>query len=90
MNCRIDVVDSDAVRTVRVAGRLTASQASDLLAACLPAPATLCVDLTDLSSIDPVGTEVLRRVRDEGARLTGVPRYIQFTLDVRAARARRH
>ena len=74
------MADEGGVRVVRVAGRLTDAHASALLAACAGSPGPLRVDLSDLSSVDTVAAEVLRRLRDEGAEFAGVPRYILFTL----------
>ena len=88
VHCCIEIVDQDGTRVVRVAGRLADLNVSDLLVACSEARGTLRVDLTDVSSVDVVATEVLRRVRDAGAQLQGVPRYIQFALNASAPRSR--
>ena len=81
MECRIQVQDHDAVRTVTVAGRLGGVHVPDLLVACGEVSAMLRVDLSDVVSTDPIAVEALRRLEDSGAQLVGVPMYIQFKLD---------
>jgi hypothetical protein len=81
MECRIQVVEQRAVRTVTVAGQLAHAHVADLLVACGEISPTLRVDLTDVLSIDPIAVDALGRIRDAGAQLVGVPGYIQFKLD---------
>ena len=88
MDCRIQVVQEGDLRIVRVAGRLEDAQVPDLLAACYEADRAVQVDLTDVISIDTIAVEALHRVRDAGARLVGVPKYIQLKLDTLASRSR--
>lgn len=88
MDCRIQVVQEGDLRIVRVAGRLEDAQVPDLLAACYEADRAVQVDLTDVISIDTIAVEALHRVGDTGARLVGVPKYIQLKLDTLAARPR--
>jgi hypothetical protein len=78
-------VDAGGVRTITIAGRLTAELVPELLGACGEA-AALRVELTDLLSVDPIAADALRRIRDRGAEFVGVPRYIQFTLDAVSSR----
>lgn len=80
MSCRIDVLEELGVRVVRVQGRLTGAHAADLLAVCLEAPRSPRVDLSGLSSADSIAVEALRRLQSDGIELTGVPRYLEFTL----------
>jgi hypothetical protein len=79
VDCWIGVAQEVDRCVVRLAGRLSAAEVPDLLAACESRPLEL--DLTDLVSADPAGIEALRRVRGAGATLVGVPGYIQLTLD---------
>lgn len=81
MECRIQVQNHDAVRTVIVAGQLGGVHIPDLLVACGDVSATLRVDLTDVVSTDPIAVEALCRLRASGAQLVGVPVYIQLKLD---------
>jgi hypothetical protein len=78
--CWIGVVQEIDRRIVRVAGRLTEACAPELLLAC-NANGSVEVDLSDIMSVDPIGVEVLRRIRRGGAQLVGVPAYIQMKLD---------
>lgn len=80
VDCRIQVRDEGEVRVVVIAGRLMNEHVPGLLTACGRA-ATLRVDLTDVLSVDPIAADALRRLRDDGAQLTGVPTYIQLKLD---------
>ena len=81
VHCCIRVLQEDDLRVVRVAGRLEEAHIPDLLMACTEATGPLRVDLTDLLSADAIAVEGLRRLRDAGPQLVGVPRYIQFTLE---------
>ena len=81
MDCRIHVVDEHGVRTVSVAGRLADVHIPDLLVACGEVSTALHVDLTDMLSADVIAVEALRRMRDGGAQLVGVPKYIQLKFD---------
>jgi hypothetical protein len=88
VDCRIQVSEQHAVRTVSIAGRLTDAQVPDLLTACAQTATTLRVDLTDLLSADTIAVETLRRIRDDGAELVGVLPYIQLKVDSLAPRPR--
>jgi hypothetical protein len=81
MECRIQVLDERGVRTVHVAGQLGHAHVPDLLVACGKVWAILRIDLRDVLSADLMAVEALRRLRDGGARLEGVPRYIQLKLE---------
>jgi len=87
VDCRIQVRDEDGVRVVTIAGRLMNEHVPGLLTACGEAPA-LRLDLTDVLSVDPIAADALRRIRDGGAQLTGVPPYIQLKLDSIAPKPR--
>ena len=80
VDCRIQVHDEAGVQVVTIAGRLMNDHVPGLLTAC-GQPARLRLDLTDVLSVDAIAAEALRRLRDSGAQLTGVPTYIQLKLD---------
>jgi hypothetical protein len=80
VDCRIQVMDEGDVRVVTIAGRLMHDHVPGLLTACGRAT-LLRLDLTDVLSVDPIAADALRRLRDSGAQLTGVPTYIQLKLD---------
>ena len=81
MECRIEVCDQRSVRTVSVAGQLAGAHVPDLLEACGSISPALQVDLTHVVSIDAIALDALHRIRGAGARLVGVPGYIQLKLD---------
>lgn len=83
VDCWIGVEQETDRRIVRLAGRLGVAQVPELLRAC-GAPGNLQLDLTDLVSADVAGLEALQRARARGARLVGVPGYIQLKLDTPA------
>jgi hypothetical protein len=66
-------------RTVLVAGRLEEAHIPDLLRACAAA-APVCLDLTDVLSADRVAVDALRRLRNDGVRLLGLPKYLEFQI----------
>jgi hypothetical protein len=88
MDCRIQICQEGDLRIVRVAGRLEGAQVPDFLAACYEADSAVQVDLIEVVSVDAIAVEAFRRVRDAGARLVGVPKYIQLKLDMLAPRSR--
>ena len=81
MECRIEVRDDRSVRTITVAGQLADAHIPDLLVACGALSAALRVDLHDVLSADAIAIDALRRIRESGAQLVGVPGYIQMKLD---------
>jgi len=66
--------------TVHLAGRLAEAQVCELRRVCVEAVGRLRLDLTDLVSLDTVGVDVLRRLRDDGAALVGVAEYLKHKL----------
>ena len=80
MDCRIQVSEVAGTKVVTIAGRLMSDHIPGLLTAC-GQPSTLRLDLTDVLSVDAIAADALRRLRDSGAQLTGVPTYIQLKLD---------
>ena len=54
--------------TVYLAGRLAEAQVCELRRVCAEATGRLRLDLTDLVSLDAVGVDMLRRLRDDGRR----------------------
>lgn len=76
------------MRSVSIAGCLADVHVPDLMIACGEISAALRVDLTDVVSTDVIALEALRRIRDDGAQLIGVPKYIQIKLDSLAPRPR--
>jgi hypothetical protein len=81
MECRIEVRDDNPVRTITVAGQLADAHIPDLLVACGAISTALRVDLHDVLSADAIAIDALRRIRESGGQLVGVPGYIQMKLD---------
>jgi ABC-type transporter Mla MlaB component len=80
VDCWIGVVEGSDRPIVRLAGRLSVAQVSELLRLWADvAPVEL--DLTDLVSADSGGIEALRRIRDAGTSLVGAPGYIRLRID---------
>ena len=52
----------------------------ELRRVCAEATGWLRLDLTDLVSLDAVGVDVLRRLRDDGAAIVGVAEYLKQKL----------
>ena len=90
MECRIEIAHEQGGLLVRLAGRLGGAQVPDLLQACAAARGLVRLDLIDLVSADTVGMEALRRLREKGADLIGVPEYIQLKLETMTREAALH
>ena len=80
VECRIRVVQVADGCTVYLAGRLAEAQVCELRRVCAEATGWLRLDLTDLVSLDAVGVDVLRRLRDDGAAIVGVAEYLKQKL----------
>jgi anti-anti-sigma regulatory factor len=80
MDCRIQVTQTEAGLTVRLAGRLDAPHVCELLRVCADTSNPLWLDLAHLRSIDLAGVHALRRLRSEGVNLIGADRCIRRKL----------
>ena len=80
VECRIRVIQTSDGCTVHLAGRLGEAQACELRRVCAEAAGRLRLDLTELVSLDAVGVDVLRRLRDDGAAIVGVAEYLKQKL----------
>ena len=81
MTIRVEATTEGAETTVRLAGRLTASEEGDLLGTCASGKGELVLDLTDLRAADTEGIRVIRELVTSGARLRGVSPFIRLLLD---------
>ena len=77
----MQIVQERDVRVVRIAGRLTSAQVPELLAACGEATCRVSVDLSDMLTADPIAMDALRRVREAGVEMVGLPRYMLANLN---------
>jgi anti-anti-sigma regulatory factor len=81
LTARIDLSEEASVTSVRVTGRLEESAARELLELCQHRTGRLLIDLTELVSVDRVGIDILKDLRDAGARFAGASPYIQILLN---------
>jgi hypothetical protein len=81
LTARIDLSEGVGGSSVRVAGRLEEAAARELLELCRHRTGWLLVDLAELVSADRVGTEILKDLRDAGARIVGASPYIRMLLN---------
>lgn len=78
---RIDLVESDDITTLRIAGRLGRDAAGQLESLCSKRAGPMTIDLEWLVSADNAGIEALRRLRAAGARLVRASPYIRLRLN---------
>jgi anti-sigma factor RsiW len=78
---RITVEETARRRVVRVDGRLTAAEVSDLENALGDDPALAEINLRDLRSVDADGLAALRRMRAAGFALRETPPRIRFEIE---------
>ena len=81
MTLRITVAQYAAHRCVRLEGRLTGEEVSELDAVVGDAPGAVCLELEDLQSADHDGLVALRRLRREGVDLRVVPPHLAWRLE---------
>jgi anti-anti-sigma regulatory factor len=77
VECRIEVARARQGHVIYLAGRFNSAQVSELRQLCATLTPPLRIDLTDLLSVDTVGLDVLRRLRQGGTELVSVPRYLR-------------
>ena len=78
---RIIVEETAPYLRVRIEGRLTADEIGELAGVLAEDLAHTELDLCELRAVDSVGLGVLRRLRDEGAKLLNVPPRLAFDLE---------
>ena len=77
----MDVEQDTESTSVRVAGRLEEATAQELFELCRRRTGVLVVDLAELVSADRAAIEVLKDLRDAGARIAGASPYIRMLLN---------
>ena len=80
MTIRLTASTDGTTTTVLVEGHLTSADPPDVSAACQPADAALCLDLSNLKSADADGVRALRSLSEKGAELRGANPYIRELL----------
>jgi len=78
---RITVVEDRPLRRLRVDGRLTGDEIAELEQLIGPDPKAVCLELTDLRSIDPTALAVLRRLREEGLQLIDLSPHLAWRIE---------
>ncbi len=66
---------------IKVDGRLTSADISELEKVCQAETFPFSLDLSDLLSTDADGSKALKRLADAGTKLTHIPPYIKLLLD---------
>ena len=82
MVCRILTRRENEQLFVRLVGRLAEPQVPDFLEVCALREGPLILELDELISADAVGFDALLRIKQQGARVVGLPEYIRLKLDV--------
>ena len=80
MTIRLTASTDGTTTTVLVEGHLTGADLPDVSAACEPADAALCLDLSNLKSADADGVRALRSLSEKGAELRGANPYVRQLL----------
>ena len=78
---RITVIDDRPMRRLRVEGRLTADEVPELEQLVGTDPRAVCLDLSELRSVDGTALDVLRRLRDQGFVMKSVPQHLAFRIE---------
>jgi anti-anti-sigma regulatory factor len=81
MTLRISTVGSAPTMGLKLDGRLTSEEASELARVCAELRAPVTLDLSDLQFVDRTGVSVLRELRAQGATFTGASPYIELLID---------
>jgi len=80
MTLRISSNGPGPTSKLKLDGRLTSQEVSELRRACAGATGIVVLDLTDLQFADRQGVSVLREIRARGAQLIGVSHYLGLLL----------
>ena len=81
MTLRISTVGSAPTMGLKLDGRLTTEEVSELWRVCAELKAPVTLDLSDLQFADRAGARALRELRAHGARFTGASPYIELLID---------
>jgi anti-anti-sigma regulatory factor len=81
LTARIDLTEAAGAVSVRIAGRLDEPAARELLELCRRRPGRLTLDLEELVSLDRAAAEMLKDLRDAGARIEGATPYVRMLLN---------
>jgi len=80
MTLRIGTVGSTPTIGLKLDGRLTSEEVSELTRVCAEIKGQVSLDLSDLQFADWTGVSVLRELRSQGARFTGASPYIELLI----------
>lgn len=81
MSLRISTSTESGTRRIRVEGRLTGAEIGELEHAIGEAPDSARLELDDLRSADAVALALLRRLREEGVEMDGIPPHLAWRID---------
>jgi hypothetical protein len=83
MTIRIDYIPYGAKPIVRVAGRLTSTEAAQLKIACRPIASSFVMDLSDLVYADEEGINAIREIVHQGVQIQGASPFVKLLIDMR-------
>ena len=78
---RITKITGRSTPIIKVDGRLTSADTSELEKVCQVETSPFCLDVSDLRSADADGVTALKRFADAGATLIHIPPYIRLLLE---------
>ena len=81
MEIRIDIESEGPDVVLYVAGRLTGPAITQLVDVCEPVEGHIVLDLSKLKFTDETGAEVIRTLREGGARIRGASSFIKLLID---------
>ena len=81
MTLRITVGRNGTTRCIALAGRLTGEEVEELNQVVHEDPGAARLELGELRSADEAGLAALRRLRDEGVEMRGVPPHLAWRIE---------
>jgi len=78
---RFTVAGNAGPRLIGVAGRLTHEELAELWQLIGCEASGVCIDLSELRSLDPAALAALRRLRQEGVALQDIPPHLAWRID---------
>lgn len=81
MSIRIDYIRSSTETVVNIAGRLSGDAVAQLKTVCDTIEANFIIDLSSLKFADQKGIDIIRAIRDEGARIRGASPFIELLIE---------
>ena len=82
MSIRIDYIPHGAKPIVRVAGRLTSMEISELKKVCRTIEPSFVIDLSDLVYADDEGISAISEIIDKGVQVQGASPFVKLLIDI--------